>query len=172
MPFLKAFSSIVSLLGTWTTYTSIHVLCDPTNGGVVAVFSIYTVFLLQFSTQYEWSAMLHYHYEFTRIRLQENFRPTHWTIPDPSLMATCLIPYPLLPTSLSMASSLPAKKCGLADHLSSPMLQTLTIHQKVNKTCFNFNGADSCCMGDKCTHNHICISYSGLHMNQACPNWK
>lgn len=74
--FSKAFSSIVPLLGAWTTYTGIRALCDPTNGGVAAAFSIYTALLLQFSTQYEWSAVLHYHYEFTRIRLQENFRPT------------------------------------------------------------------------------------------------
>jgi hypothetical protein len=71
-----------------------------------------------------------------------------------------------------MASSLPAKKHGLADHLSSPMLQTPTIRQKVNKTSFNLNGADGCHMGDKCTRNHVCISCSGLHTNQACPNQK
>ncbi|KAF8143783.1 hypothetical protein K438DRAFT_2104044 [Mycena galopus ATCC 62051] len=166
--FSKAFSSIVPLLGAWTTYTGIRALCDPTNGGVAAAFSIYTALLLQFSTQYEWSAVLHYHYEFTRIRLQENFRPTRWTIPDPSLMATCLIRYPLLPTPLPA----PAKKRGLADRLSSPAPQTPAIRQKVNETCFNFNGADGCRMGDKCARNHVCISCSGPHTNQACPNRK
>ncbi|KAF7372578.1 hypothetical protein MVEN_00120500 [Mycena venus] len=166
------FLLLVPLLGAWTTYTGIRALCDPTNGGVAAAFSIYTALLLQFSTQYEWSAVLHYHYEFTCIRLQENFRPTRWTIPDPSLMATCLIRYPLLPTSLLTAPSLPAKRRGLADRLSSPLPQTPTIRQKVNETCFNFNGADGCRMGDKCARNHICISCSGPHTNQACPNRK
>ncbi|KAJ6456830.1 hypothetical protein C8R47DRAFT_1248510 [Mycena vitilis] len=116
--FLKAFPSIVPLLDAWSTYTGIRALCDPTGGGVAAAFAIYTSQLLRFLTQYEWSAVLLYHYEFTRIRMQESFRPTRWTIPDGTLVSTCLVRYPLAPTSSVSVSS--SGKRSLAECLTAP----------------------------------------------------
>lgn len=168
--FLKAFSSVVPLLGAWTTYTGIRALCDPTGGGVAAAFAIYTTLLLQFSTQYEWNAVLLYHYEFTRIRLQENFRPTRWTIPDASLMATCLVRYPLLSPSPSSSTS---KKRPLADRLVTvPAPQTPGARAKVDEVCFKFNSMDGCRMGDRCARSHVCLLCAGAHTSLACPHKK
>jgi hypothetical protein len=166
--FLKAFPSIVPLMDAWTTYMGIRALCDPTSGGVAAAFAIYTSHLLQFSTQYEWNAVLLYHYEFLRIRLPENLRPTCWTIPDGTLVSTCLVHYPLAATS---ASSSVGKKRALGDRLSSPLPQVAAgpSRQKVKETCFRFNEADGCRMADKCSRNHVCLVCLGPHSNQACP---
>jgi hypothetical protein len=72
--FSKAFSSIIPLLGAWTTYTSIHALSVILLMRVLQLHSPSTRHSSsQFSMQYKWNAVLHYHYEFTHIHLQENF---------------------------------------------------------------------------------------------------
>ncbi|KAJ7691896.1 hypothetical protein B0H17DRAFT_1200759 [Mycena rosella] len=112
--YLKAFPSIMPLLDVWSIYTGVCALCDPTGGGVAAVFSIYTTLLLQFATQYEWNTVLLYHYKFTTLRMAENFHLTRWKNPNLTLVSTCLVQYPL-----STAAALSAKKCALADQLTS-----------------------------------------------------
>ncbi|KAJ7346186.1 hypothetical protein DFH08DRAFT_810017 [Mycena albidolilacea] len=107
---LKAFPSIVPLMDAWTTYMGIHALCDPTSGSIAAAFTIYTSHFLQFSMQYEWNVVLLYPYKFLCIRLPEKFRPTRWTIPDGTLVSTCLVHYPLTATSASLSVG---KKCAL-----------------------------------------------------------
>ncbi|KAF8171545.1 hypothetical protein K438DRAFT_1852433 [Mycena galopus ATCC 62051] len=165
--YLKAFPSIVPLLNAWSVYTGIHALCDPTGGGVAAAFSIYTTLLLQFSTQYEWPAVLRYHYEFTRLWMAENFRPTRWINPDVTLVSTCLIRYPLLAVTVPPSN----KKRALADCLSSPTPSTVppTSRTKIDETCYKFNDTAGCRMGDNCARNHVCIGCRGPHAVHACP---
>lgn len=166
----KAFPSIIPLLDAWSTYSGIRALSDPTGGGVAAAFAIYTSLLLQFSTQYEWSAVLLYHYEFTRLRLQENFRPTRWTLPDVALMSTCLVRYPLAASSSSTVSG---KMSALGDRLTSPpATEAPAARQKIDETCFRFNSADGCRMGDKCARKRVCLACLGPHASPSCPTRK
>ncbi len=159
--FLRDFPSIIPLLDAFAVYTGIRTLLDPTGGGVAAAFSIFTHHLLEFVTQFEWTAVLRYFYEFLRVRLTENFLPSRWVLPDQTLVATCLVRYPLtLPSS---------KKRALQDRFTStPSSSSSSQHTKLDETCFKFNSSEGCRMGDNCARRHICVKCGGSHSSQTC----
>ncbi|KAJ7629518.1 hypothetical protein DFH06DRAFT_1338400 [Mycena polygramma] len=86
--------------------------------------------------------------------MAENFRPTRWTNPDLTLVSTCLVRYPLAAPVAAPST----RRHALADRLSSPPPTAppaaSTSRVKIDETCYCFNDAAGCRMGDKCSRNH------------------
>lgn len=137
----KTLQSVIIPLQTYARILGLHHTASGNAHVIWSAFTIYTAHLLRLTEDYEWHAVLQYHYDFHVCRLGEMAEGDYsqWAHMDLELMGEHVYPY-----RRAHAPTPASKKSG--DSSGSD--------KRAKELCRNFNAGR--CTADPCRHTHRC----------------